>query len=89
MACRPDGSPRADGAACTTLYARYDRVVATGIRKELERQFIDAIDYMLDDQDVIQSDRWKGYRLNPYLVLVDVSQLHEKTKCHDPKRRKS
>jgi 7-cyano-7-deazaguanine synthase in queuosine biosynthesis len=58
-------------------------------RKELERQFIDAIDYMLDDQDVIQSDRWKGYRLNPYLVLVDASQLHEKTKCHDPKRRKS
>jgi 7-cyano-7-deazaguanine synthase in queuosine biosynthesis len=58
-------------------------------RKELERQFIDAIDYMLDDQDVIQSNRWKGYRLNPYLVLVDVSQLHEKTKCHDPKRRMS
>jgi 7-cyano-7-deazaguanine synthase in queuosine biosynthesis len=58
-------------------------------RKELEQQFIDAIDYMLDDQDVIQSDRWKGYRLNPYLVLVDVSQLHEKTKCHDSKSKMS
>jgi hypothetical protein len=58
-------------------------------RKELEQQFIDAIDYMLDDQDVIQSDRWKGYRLNPYLVLIDLSQLHEKTKCHDSKRKMS
>jgi 7-cyano-7-deazaguanine synthase in queuosine biosynthesis len=57
------------------------RVLRT--RKELERQFIDAIDYMLDDQDIIQSDRWYGYRLNPYLVLVDLSQLHEKPKCHD------
>jgi hypothetical protein len=56
------------------------------IRKELERQFISAIDYMLDDQDVIQSDRWKGYRLNPYLVLVDVSQLHNKPKCQDAER---
>jgi len=58
-------------------------------RKELERQFIDAIDYMLDDQDVIQSDRWKGYRLNPYLVLVDVSQLHETTKCQDSRAKMS
>jgi hypothetical protein len=56
------------------------------VRKELERQFISAIDYMLDDQDVIQSDRWKGYRLNPYLLLVDVSQLHNKPKCQDAER---
>jgi hypothetical protein len=54
------------------------RVLRT--RKDLERQFIDGIDYMLDDQDVIQSDRWKGYRLNPYLVLVEMTQLHEVAK---------
>jgi hypothetical protein len=49
-------------------------------RKELTRQFINSIDYMLDDQDVVQSDRWRGYRLNPYLVLVDMTQLHQKSK---------
>jgi hypothetical protein len=53
------------------------------IRKDLEQQFLDATDFMLDQQDVIQSDRWKGYRLNPYLLLVDASQLHESPKCHD------
>jgi 7-cyano-7-deazaguanine synthase in queuosine biosynthesis len=52
-------------------------------RRELARQFLDAIDFMVDDHDVIQSDRWKGYRLNPYLVLVDPSQLAEQSKCHD------
>jgi len=44
-------------------------------RKLLQRQFVAAIDYMLDKQDIIQSDRWKGYKLNPYLMLVEVSQL--------------
>jgi 7-cyano-7-deazaguanine synthase in queuosine biosynthesis len=57
------------------------RVLRT--RKELARQFLDAIDFMVDDHDVIQSDRWKGYRLNPYLVLVDLSRLSEQSKCHD------
>jgi hypothetical protein len=57
------------------------RVLRT--RKELARQFLDAIDFMVDDHDVIQSDRWKGYRLNPYLVLVDLSQLPDRPKCHD------
>jgi 7-cyano-7-deazaguanine synthase in queuosine biosynthesis len=52
-------------------------------RKELARQFLDSLDFMLDGHDVIQSDRWKGYRLNPYLVLVDLSQLPERSKCHD------
>jgi 7-cyano-7-deazaguanine synthase in queuosine biosynthesis len=56
-------------------------------RRELERQFIDCIDYMVDDQDVIQSDRWKGYRLNPYLVLAEA--LREKGKCHDSRRKMS
>ena len=59
------------------------------IRKELERQFVQAIDYMVDDQDVVQSHRWKGYRLNPYLVLVELAQLHEKPKCHDSRMRMS
>lgn len=53
------------------------------IRREMERQFVQAIDYMLDDQDVIQSNRWRGLRLNPYLLLIEVSQLHPKPKCKD------
>jgi hypothetical protein len=53
------------------------------IRKTLEEQFVAAIDYVPDEQDFIQSDRWKGYKLNPYLLLVDASQLHGGSKRHD------
>jgi 7-cyano-7-deazaguanine synthase in queuosine biosynthesis len=59
------------------------------IRKTLEEQFVAALDYVLDEQDFIQSDRWKGYKLNPYLLLVDASQLHGGLKRHDLHRRMS
>src|SRR5262249_26125485 len=40
------------------------RVLAA--RTSLSRQFSEAIDYLIDEQDIIQSRRWSGYRLNPY-----------------------
>ncbi len=45
-------------------------------RRILERQFLEKCDIQLDADDVIENDPWKGYRLNPYLLLVNVSQLH-------------
>jgi hypothetical protein len=35
-------------------------------RKMLEQRFLENCDIQLDDEDVIQSEVWKGYRLNPY-----------------------
>jgi hypothetical protein len=47
------------------------------IRKQLEKHFLTASDYMLDEQDIIQSRRWKGYRLNPYLLLVEPADMRD------------
>jgi hypothetical protein len=44
-------------------------------RKTLEKQFLDSCDIQLDLEDVIQNEEWKGYRLNPYLLLVKPAQL--------------
>ena len=44
-------------------------------RRSLSQQFAASIDYMIDDDDVIETGRSKGYRLNPYLVMVDLAQL--------------
>lgn len=44
-------------------------------RDSLKQQFERSMDYMLDEQDIIQSHRWRGYRLNPYLLLVSPEQL--------------
>jgi hypothetical protein len=58
-------------------------------RASLGRQFQEAVDYLIDEQDIIQSRRWRGYRLNPYLVLVDPADLRgprgggERTKTND------
>jgi hypothetical protein len=46
-------------------------------RKVLEQQFLEACDIQLDDHDVIQNEEWKGYRLNPYLLLVQPTQLQD------------
>jgi hypothetical protein len=50
------------------------RVLRT--RRALKEQFLKAADYVLNEQDFIESHRWRGYRLNPYLVLVEPAQLH-------------
>jgi hypothetical protein len=44
-------------------------------RRSLEQQFLKRLDYPLDESDVIESGSWKGYRLNPYLILTDVGQI--------------
>ncbi len=44
-------------------------------RTSLEKQFLLAADIQLDDEDVIQNEEWKGYRINPYLLLVKSAQL--------------
>jgi hypothetical protein len=44
-------------------------------RKNIEKAFIKAFDRQLDSSDIIQNQEWKGYRLNPYLMLVKPSQL--------------
>jgi hypothetical protein len=44
-------------------------------RSSLRQQFLDRANYDLDVQDIVQSDRWKGYRLNPHLLLVDAADL--------------
>jgi hypothetical protein len=44
-------------------------------RSSLSRQFAEHIDYLIDEQDIIQSRRWSGYRLNPHLVLVEAGEL--------------
>lgn len=45
------------------------------LRKSLTRQFEKMAGYTLDQNDIIESVNWTGYRLNPYLVLVDAPQL--------------
>ena len=44
-------------------------------RKALEQQFLNNCDIQLDPDDVVQNEEWKGYRLNPYLLLVKPTQL--------------
>ena len=43
--------------------------------KALEQQFLNNCDIQLDPEDVVQNEEWKGYRLNPYLLLVKPTQL--------------
>jgi 7-cyano-7-deazaguanine synthase in queuosine biosynthesis len=51
------------------------RVRIRTARTVLSRQFEVATDYVIDEQDIIQSRRWRGYRLNPYLVMVVAADL--------------
>lgn len=47
-------------------------------RKKIEQAFLHNCDLQLDDDDVIQNEAWKGYRLNPYLLLVKPAQLRDR-----------
>lgn len=53
-----------------SLRARVSRARAT-----LEKAFLDTFDRQLDSEDIIQNQVAKGYRLNPYLLLVQPAQL--------------
>lgn len=46
-------------------------------RKNLEKQFLLIANTPLDEDDVIQNEEWKGYRINPYLLLVQLAQLQD------------
>jgi 7-cyano-7-deazaguanine synthase in queuosine biosynthesis len=47
----------------------------TRFRRSIRRKFLDAVDRELADDDVIQNDPGRGYRLNPYVLLVQPSQI--------------
>src|SRR5690606_30406110 len=53
-----------------TLRKRIDR-----LRAKLAKQFDAAYGYTPDDNDVIENNRWQGYRLNPYVVLLSPNQI--------------
>jgi DNA-binding winged helix-turn-helix (wHTH) protein len=48
----------------------------TRLRDAIETKFLEALDVQLTDDDVIQNDPRRGYRLNPYLLLVQPGQVH-------------
>lgn len=52
------------------------------MRKSLKKQFEEHIDYIIDRQDIIQSASWGGYRLNPYLLQIALSDLRPR-ESHD------
>jgi Queuosine biosynthesis protein QueC len=47
-------------------------------RKKIEQSFLSTCDLQLDVDDVIQNEEWKGYRLNPYLLLVKPAQVRDR-----------
>ncbi len=52
----------------------------TRLRDTIEKKFIEALDTQLADDDVIQNDPGTGYRLNPYLLLVQPGQVRHNSK---------
>lgn len=46
-------------------------------RRKLEAGFLNRFDQQLDSEDIIQSKEWNGYRLNPYLQLLNPAQLRD------------
>jgi hypothetical protein len=44
-------------------------------RDQLEEAFLSTFGRQLDANDIIQNKGWNGYRLNPYLHLVNADQL--------------
>ena len=52
----------------------------TRFRDTIEKRFLVAFDVQLADDDVIQNDPGQGYRLNPYLLLVQPGQMRDTTK---------
>jgi 7-cyano-7-deazaguanine synthase in queuosine biosynthesis len=51
----------------------------TRLRRSIERKFLKTIDVQLADDDVVQNEPGRGYRLNPYLLLVQPGQLRDDT----------
>jgi hypothetical protein len=51
------------------------RTNVSRLRSKLNREFEAHTGYRLDQQDVIQSSEWQGYRLNPYVMVVAPQNL--------------
>ena len=51
----------------------------TRFRNIVEQRFLEALDVQLMDGDVLQNEPGRGYRLNPYLLLVQPSQVRNLT----------
>jgi len=47
-------------------------------RASIRQKYLVATGRRIEDNDIIETREWKGYRLNPYLVPVNVSQLQSK-----------
>jgi Queuosine biosynthesis protein QueC len=52
----------------------------TRFRRSIEKKFLEALDVQLADDDVVQNEPARGYRLNPYLLLVQPGQLRDGAK---------
>ncbi|MFC3205620.1 hypothetical protein [Aquamicrobium soli] len=50
------------------------------IRSEIEKQFSASLGYTPDQNDVVESNRWNGYRINPYVILVSPGQIQSSRK---------
>lgn len=58
------------GLPAETLRQRVNRC-----RRNLEKSFLEVLDVHLGEDEVIQNNKWHGYRLNPYLLRVEPAQL--------------
>ncbi len=52
----------------------------TRCRRTIEKRFLGTLDVQLTDDDVIQNDPGRGYRLSPYLLLVQPGQMRDTPK---------
>ena len=48
-------------------------------RKIIERGFLEVLNRQLDAADIVENQGWRGYRLNPHLLLVKPAQLRDCT----------
>jgi hypothetical protein len=46
-------------------------------RRDIEKKFLEQHDAQLADDDLIQNEAWRGYRLSPWLVRVPTGQLRD------------
>ena len=51
------------------------RQLVMRVRRTLRTRYFAATGFELDDEDVVESQKWRGYRLNPYVLRVEPAQL--------------
>jgi hypothetical protein len=70
------------------------RQLISRVRSRLRAEFRDHCGGSIADDDVVQNTRWKGYRLNPYLVIQPVALIEAPApsvaaECHSSPARMS